>query len=222
MLHGIYLKIPWLSETRHFLHMEGSPDRRLHHLTSVPFTTLVLRDKGYIPFEISPLRNTLLLCGFLETSSPNEPYILSHTQSEKLSKQSELTQCCLSTATSACQSFFLKRFLPALTVNLLHCFHFKYAFWGLKHSLLCPRTGSSLAFTSVVISSLISACSLSRVAGTWHPSSLAYAWCLFQARSVFCQIHCAPLAVVKCQGQISHHIFYLSCNSLLRKHYYTD
>lgn len=88
---------------------------------SVPFTALVLRDKGYAVFNISLLRNTLLLCGFLETSSPNELYIVFHTQSEKLSKQSELAQCCLSTKTSACQSFVLKSFLPALTVNFLPC-----------------------------------------------------------------------------------------------------
>lgn len=47
---------------------------------SVPFTALVLRDKGYGVFNISLLRNILLLCGFLETSSPNELYILFHTQ----------------------------------------------------------------------------------------------------------------------------------------------
>lgn len=92
--------------------------------SSVPFAVLVLKDKGSNVFSISPLRNTLLLCGFLETSAPNELFILSHTQSEKISEQSKLTQCCLSTANTACQHFFLKMFLRALTVNFLPCFVF--------------------------------------------------------------------------------------------------
>lgn len=117
-------------------------------------------------------------------------------------------------------TFFWKCFCVLSQWIFYLALHFKYALWGLKY--LFKGTGSSLAFASVVISSLISACSLSRVAGTWHLSWLAFAWCLFQARSVFCQIHCVPLAMVKCQGQISPHIFYLSCNPLLRRHYYTD
>lgn len=122
------------------------------------------------------------------------------------------------------EAFFWKHFCLLSQWIFYTALQFKYILWGFKHLLLWNSLGteSCLAFASVVISSLISACSLIRVSGTWHLSWLAYAWSLFQARSVFCQIHCAPLAMVKCQGQISPHIFYLSCNPLLRKHYYTD